>query len=101
MTDFRKMFTVKLNKIIHKKTMASFLIAYVIYVSLVYTDSKKTVSCLLPRMSTSYHLCNFYKVTKMPTCTRTRRFMSVLLCPRQSELASLCLFVQFNNQLDV
>ena len=48
MTDFHKLFIVKLNKIIHKKTWASFLVAYVIYVSLVYTDSKKTVSCLLP-----------------------------------------------------
>ena len=40
---------VKMNKMIHKKTGASFLVVYVIYVSLVYTDSKKTVSCLLPR----------------------------------------------------
>ena len=40
---------VKMNKMIHKKTGASFLVVYVIYVSLVYTDSKKTASCLLPR----------------------------------------------------
>ena len=33
---------VKMNKMIHKKTGASFLVVYVIYVSLVYT-------CLLPR----------------------------------------------------
>ena len=63
MTDFHKLFIVKLNKIIHKKTRASFLVAYVIYVSLVYTDSKKTASCLLPgllpRLSTWNHLCNF------------------------------------------
>ena len=39
---------VKMNKMIHKKT-ASFLVVYVIYVSLLYTDSKKTASCLLPR----------------------------------------------------
>ena len=32
---------VKTKKMIHKKTEASFLV--------VYTDSKKTVSCLLPR----------------------------------------------------
>ena len=38
----------KMNKMIHKKTGASFLVVYVIYVSLVYTDSKKTASCLLP-----------------------------------------------------
>ena len=36
---------VKMNKMIHKKTRASFLF---VYVSLVYTDSKKTASCLLP-----------------------------------------------------
>ena len=40
---------VKMNKMIHKKTGASFLVVYVIYVSLVYTDSRKTASCLLPR----------------------------------------------------
>ena len=40
--------TVKMNKMIHKKTGASFLVVCVIYVSLVYTDSKKTASCLLP-----------------------------------------------------
>ena len=41
--------TVKMNKMIHRKTGASFLVIYVIYVSLVYTDNKKTASCLLPR----------------------------------------------------
>ena len=40
---------VKMNKMIHKKTGASFLVVYVIYVSFVYTDSKKTASCLFPR----------------------------------------------------
>ena len=40
---------VKMNKMIHKKTGASFLVIYEIYVSLVYTDSKQTASCLLPR----------------------------------------------------
>ena len=35
---------VKMNIMIHKKTGASFLVVYVIYVSLVYTDSKKTAS---------------------------------------------------------
>ena len=35
---------------IKKKTEASFLIVYVIYGSLVYTDSKETVSCLLPHL---------------------------------------------------
>ena len=40
---------VNMNKTIHKKTGASFLVVYVIYVGLVYADSKKTVSCLLLR----------------------------------------------------
>ena len=34
---------------IHKKTGASFSVVYVIYVSLVYIDSKETASCLLSR----------------------------------------------------
>ena len=33
--------------------------------------------------------------------THTGRFISVPLCSEQSELASICLFVQFDNQLDV
>ena len=43
MTDFHKLFMVKINKMIKKKTGASFLVVYVIYGSLVYTDSKKPV----------------------------------------------------------
>ena len=41
-------FIVKMNIMIHKKTGASFLVVYVIYVSLVYTDSKKTASFYSP-----------------------------------------------------
>ena len=37
----------------------------------------------------------------MPTFPHTGRLMSVPLSPGQSELACICLFVQFNNQLDV
>ena len=88
---------VKMNKIIHKKTGGSFLVIYVIYVSLVHTDSKKTASCLLPR----HTILTFGRQIKMPTCTHTGQFISVPLCSGQSELASICLFVQFNNQLDV
>ena len=62
---------VKMNKMIHKKTGASFLVVYVIYVSLVYTDSKKTASCLLPRHTI---FCNFWKAIKMPTCTHTGQY---------------------------
>ena len=36
------------NKMTHKKQLVSFLVVYVICVSLVYTDSKETASCLLP-----------------------------------------------------
>ena len=43
MTDFHKLFVVKINKMIKKKAGASFLVVYVIYGSLVYTDRKKTV----------------------------------------------------------
>ena len=42
---------VKMNKMIHKKR-GILLSSLVIYVSLVYTDSKKTASCLLPRHAT-------------------------------------------------
>ena len=85
---------VKMNKMIHKKT-GGFLVAYVIYVSLVYTDSKKTAS------SRHTIFATFGRQIKMPTRTHTGRFISVPLCSGQSELASICLFVQFNNQLDV
>ena len=55
-----------MNKMIHKKTGASFLVVHVIYVSLVYTDSKKTASCLLHR-----HIifATFGRQIKMPNCT--------------------------------
>ena len=41
---------VKTNKMIHKKTGASFLVVYVIYVSLVYQDSKKLRDAYSPDM---------------------------------------------------
>ena len=56
MTDFHKLFMVKINLMIKTKTEASFLVVYVVYGCLVYTDSKKTTSCLLPRLLASYHL---------------------------------------------
>ena len=77
---------VKMNKMIHKKTGASFLI----YASLVYTDSNKTASCLLPRHTI---FTTFGRQIKMPTFTHTRRFISAPLCSGQSELACICLFV--------
>ena len=87
---------VKMNKMIHKKTGASFLVVYVIYVSLVYTDSKKTASCLLPRHTI------FATFGRQLKCLLVRRpFISGPLCSGQSEMASICLFVQFNNQPDV
>ena len=64
---------VKMNKMIHKKTEASFLVVYLIYVSLVYTDTKKTGSCLLPRHTI---FATFGRQIKMPTCTHTWQFIS-------------------------
>ena len=87
-----------MNKMIQKKTGASFLVVYIIYVSLVYTDSKKAASCLLPRHAI---FATFGRQIKLPTCTRTGRFISFPLCSGQSELACICLSVQFNYQLDV
>ena len=43
MTDFDKLFMVKINKVIKKKTERIFLVAYVTYGSLVYTDNTKIV----------------------------------------------------------
>ena len=59
MTDFYKLLMVKINKTIKTKTGELFLVVYVIYGSLVYTDSKKTVPCLLPGQPASYNMCNF------------------------------------------
>ena len=92
MTDFHKLFMLKINKMIKKRTWVSFLVLYVIYGSLVCIDSKKTVSCLLPRLPASNHLSNFEKVIKMQICTHIGWFMSVPLCPLQSELDCICLF---------
>ena len=69
-----------------------------LYVSLVYTDTKKTASCLFPRHTI---FATFGRKLKCLLCTHTGRFISVPLCSGQSELASVCLFVQFNNRLDV
>ena len=91
--------TVKMNKMIHKKTGASFLVVYVIYVRFVFTDNKKTASCLLPQHAIFSTFGR--KIKCLSTCTHTGRFISVPLFSGQSELACICLFVQFNNQLDV
>ena len=101
MADFHKLLMVKTKKMIKKKTGLIFLVVYVIYNSLLYTDSKKAVSCLLPRLPASHLLCNFYKVIK---CNFVR--IQIGLClfhyvlDNQSWLVFVC-FVQFNNQLDV
>ena len=70
MTDSHKLFMVKINKMIKKKTGGIFLVIYVIYGSLLYIDSKETVSCLLLRLPASCHLI-------MQTCTHTGWFMSL------------------------
>ena len=51
MTGFQKLFMVKINKMIKKITVASHLVVYVIYGSLVYTDSKKIVLFTHPTAS--------------------------------------------------
>ena len=61
---------VKMNKMIHKKTGASFLVVYVIY------DSKKTASYLLPRHT--IFADNFWKAIKMPTCAYA--YKAVYIC---------------------
>ena len=60
-------FIVKMNRMIHKKTGPSFLVVYVVYVGLVYTDSKKTASCLLPRHAI---FATFGRQIKMPILVR-------------------------------
>ena len=55
MTDFHKLFMVNMNRMIKKKAGGIFLVVQVIYGSLVYTDSKETVSSLFPLLPASYH----------------------------------------------
>ena len=89
--------TVKMNKIIHKKTGASFLVVYVIYVSLVYTDSKKTASCLLPLHTI------FATFGRQLKCLLVRIQGGLYLFHYVLDNLNwlLLVFVQFNNQLDV
>ena len=79
MTDLHKVFMVKINNMIKKKTGASFLVVYIIYGSLVYTDSKKTV-LFTPPAAGFIPFVHFLKVVKMQTCMHTGRFMYVSLC---------------------
>ena len=85
---------VKMNKMIHKKTGASFLVVYVALCIQIARKVRHFYSSDIPTLQ-------LLEGNKMLTCTHTRRFISVPLCSGQSELASICLFVQFNNQLDV
>ena len=48
MTDFHKLFMVKINKMIKNKTGAFFLVVHVIYGSLVYTDSEENCALFTP-----------------------------------------------------
>ena len=50
-TDFQKMFMVKINKMIGKKTGGIFLVVSVIYGSLKYTDNQE--NCVLSTPSTT------------------------------------------------
>ena len=88
---------VKMNKMIDKKTGASFLVVYVIYVSFVYTDSKKTASCLLPRHTI---FATFGRQLKcLLVCIHGGLYLFHCVLDNLDWL--ICLFVQFNNQLDV
>ena len=59
MADFHKLFMVKINKMIKKKTGGILLVVYVIYGSLVYTDGKKTVSCLITPLTAGFIPYNY------------------------------------------
>ena len=89
---------VKMNNMIHKKTGASFLVVYVIYVSLVYIDSKKTVSRLLPRHTI------FATFGRQLKCLVVRIQGGLYLFHFVLDDLNWLLFVflvQFNNELDV
>ena len=72
---------VKMNKMIHKKTAASFLVVYVIYVSLVYTDSKKTASCLFPRHTIFATFGKQLKYLLVPLCSGQTELVHLSFCP--------------------
>ena len=49
---------VQMNKMVHKKTGASFIVVYVVYVSLVYTDGRQ-LKCLLVRIQGGFYLFHY------------------------------------------
>ena len=67
---------VKMNKMIDKKTGASFLVVYVIYVSLVCIQIARKLRHVYSPDIPSLQLL---KAIKMSTCTHTGRFISVPL----------------------
>ena len=87
---------VKMNKMIHKKTGASFLAVYVIYVSLVYTDSKKTASYLLPPIFATFGR----QLKCLLVHIQGGLYLSHYVLDNLNWLLFV-FFVQFNNQLDV
>ena len=103
MTGFHKLFMVKMNKMIKKKAGGIFLVVYVIYGSLVHTDSKKT-SCLLPRLPASYHV--IMQLLKGNQNANLYAYSAVYVCSIMSLTIIIGLnvfvcIVQVNNQLDV
>ena len=97
---------VKMNKMILKKTGASFLVVYVIYVSLVYTDSKKTASCLFNQHTIFATFGRQLKCLLLRIQGGLYLFHYVLdnlnlfhyvLDNLNWLTASICFFVQFNN----
>ena len=101
MTDFHKLFMVKITKMIKKKTGGIFLVVYVIYGSLVYTDSKKL--CLVYSSDCQLHaICATFE--RYVKCKLLRIHGGLCLfhyvLNNKNWLVFVC-FVQFNNQLDV
>ena len=89
---------VKMNKMIHKKTGASFSVVYVTYVSFVYTDSKKTASCLLPQHTI---FAAFGRQLKcLLVCIQGGLYLFHYVLDNLNWLLFV-FFVQYNNQLDV
>ena len=96
MADEKSM--VKMNKMIHKKTGASFLVVYEIYISLCIQIAKRLRHVYSPDIPSLQLLEGKLKCLLVRIQGGLYLFHYVL---DKSELASICIFVQSNNQLDV
>ena len=82
MTDFHKLFMVKINRMIRKEIKTSLLVVYVIYGSLVYADSKETV--LFTALTAGF--TPFMQLLKGNSNANLNAYRAVYVC-----------FVQFKN----